>query len=144
VIETEDKAFAASLPKFNLTDTMAPLDFVNYEKYTTELKKESFTITKFSENNIVGTITTPEPQILFFSIPFDKGWKATLNGKDVELNMLNCGLSGLMTEKGLNTVELKFVPRYKKTGGYVTLLALVIFAGLLILLRLKNRNKENV
>lgn len=143
VIDKEDKAFAAQLPEFNLADTLAPLDFVNYEKYTTELKKETFVVSKFSENHIVGSVTTPEPAILFFSIPFDKGWKATVNGKDVELTMLNCGLTGMMTEKGLNTVELKFVPRYKKTGAYVTLISLALFIGLTVLLYLKSRSKKN-
>lgn len=143
VIDKEDPSFAAQLPKFNLADTLAPLDFVNYEKYTTELKKETFAVSKFTENHIAGSITTPEPAILFFSIPFDKGWKATVNGKDVELTMLNCGLTGLMTEKGLNTVELKFVPRYKKTGAYITLISLALFIGLTVLLYLKSRSKKN-
>lgn len=142
VIDEKDKSFATQLSKFNLADTLAPLDFVNYEKYTTELKKGTLAISKFSENNIVGSVTTPEPVILFLSIPFDKGWKATVNGKEVELTMLNCGLTGLITEKGLNTVELKFVPRYKKEGGYVTIIALLVFAGLGAFLYFRNKSKN--
>jgi uncharacterized membrane protein YfhO len=139
VIGKEDKATFSSIKSFNVADTIAPVTFENYLVYGNELKKDDFNMTKFSENNIIGNVTTGESKILFFSIPFDKGWKATLNGRDAKLFRLNCGLTGLLTQKGKNVIELTFVPRYKNSGTLVSLIALAIFIGLLVL---NYRNNE--
>jgi uncharacterized membrane protein YfhO len=101
-------------------------------------------ITKFSENNIIGNVNTADFKILFFSIPFDEGWKATINGKDAKLYRLNCGLTGLMTQKGNNSVELKFTPRFKNIGAMASLISLLIFVGLLAVNFYRNKSKSNI
>ena len=141
VIGDEDKSTFSAMKSFSLNDTNAVFSYDNYSAYVNELKKEEFKITKFSENNIVGNVTTKESKILFFSIPFDEGWAATINGKDVELYRLNCGLTGLQTQNGTNKVELTFTPRYKNKGAMVSLISLVVFIGLLLVSYLKNKSK---
>lgn len=144
VIGNEDKVTFNSIKSFNVSDTAAPITFDNYLAYGNELKKDEFKISKFSENNIIGSIHTADAKILFFSIPFDEGWKANLNGQEVKLHRLNCGLTGLMTQKGNNTVELKFTPRFKNIGLMVSLVSLFIFVGLLAFSFFRNRSKTNI
>lgn len=141
VIGNEDKSTFASIKPFNVSDTIVPITFDNYLVNVNELKKDNFSITKFSENNIVGNVNTADSKILFFSIPFDKGWKATLNGQDAKLFRLNCGLTGLLTQKGNNSVELSFTPRFKKLGTLISLISFAIFIGLLALSYFKNKSK---
>lgn len=131
VIGNEDSADFMILPKFNLGDTVSAMDFPNYSLYANELKKDIFNISKFSENNIKGSVVTNESKILFFSIPFDEGWNATVNGQYVKLKRLNCGLTGLKTQKGNNTVELTFEARFKYTGELISVISLIIFIGLI-------------
>lgn len=144
VIGNEDKATFTSMKPFNVSDTIAPVSFDNYLAYGNELKKDNFIISKFSENNIIGNVNTGNSKILFFSIPFDEGWKAILNGKEAKLYRLNCGLTGLMTEKGNNVVELKFIPRFKRIGALVSLISLLIFIGLLAFSYFRNKSKNNL
>ncbi len=139
VVDSVDKSALDFLPKFNLSDTTAALDFTNYLANVNELKKDNFSVTKFKENNITGTINTPESKILFFSMPFDEGWKCNINGKETKLMRLNCGLTGLLTQKGTNAVELIFEPRYKKIGTIGSILAICLFIGLTIIVFLKNK-----
>lgn len=144
VIGNEDKATFNAIKPFNVADTVAPITFDNYQAYGNELKKDEFKISKFSENNIIGSVNTTDSKILFFSIPFDEGWKATLNGQEAKLYRLNCGLTGLMTQKGNNTVELKFTPRYKNLGAMVSLISLLVFIGLLAFNFYRNKLKSNI
>jgi len=141
VIGNEDKTTFEFLPKFNLTDTSALLDYNNYLTNVTDLKKDNFSVSKFSENHITGNVNTMESKILFFSIPFDEGWKATLNGKDVKLYRLNCGLTGLLTQKGNNNIALTFTPRFKNIGFIISLFSLIIFVGLLTLNYFENKKR---
>ena len=139
VIGNEDKTAFNEIKLFNIADTLAPVTFENYQVYGDELKRDEFKISKFSENNIIGSVNTTDSKILFFSIPFDEGWKATLNGQDVKLHRLNCGLTGLMTQKGNNIVELKFTPRFKNIGAIVSLISLLIFLSVVVIDYLKKR-----
>jgi uncharacterized membrane protein YfhO len=131
VIGNEDKAIFAAFKPFNLSDTAAPVTFDNYQAYVNELKKDSFAISKFSENNIKGTVTVNEPKILFFSIPFDEGWTGKLNGADAKLYRINAGLTGLLVNKGKNDIELSFEPRLKQKGKLISLVSLIVLAALL-------------
>ena len=141
VVSNDDKAIVDFLPKFNLADTLSSLDFNNYLTYVTELKKDNFSVTKFKENNIIGTVNTSESKILFFSMPFDEGWKCSINGKETKLMRLNCGLTGLLTQKGNNNIELTFTPRFKNIGMVISLISLLIFVGLIGFNIYRNKSK---
>lgn len=131
VIGNEDKTTFASLKQFNIADTIAPVTFDNYMVYVKELKKDSFVVSKFSENNIKGSVNVNETKVLFFSIPFDEGWSAKLNGAEAKLYRTNAGLTGIMVNKGKNEVELSFEPRLRSKGKLISLISLLIFFGLL-------------
>ena len=131
VIGNEDKATFSSIKQFNSIDTAAPMTFDNYLAYVNELKNDNFTISKFSENNIRGSVTVNESKILFFSIPFDEGWSAKLNGTDAKLYRVNAGLTGLPINKGKNEVELSFEPRLRSKGKLISGVSLLILFGLL-------------
>jgi len=131
VIGNEDKATFASLKQFNVVDTTAPISFDNYLAYVNELKKDNFTISKFSENNIKGSVTVNDSKILFFSIPFDEGWSVKLNGTDAKLYRVNAGLTGLLINKGKNDVELSFEPRLRSKGKLISLISLFLLVALL-------------
>ncbi|MHB8402003.1 MAG: YfhO family protein [Bacteroidia bacterium] len=122
-----------------MADTAIPFSFDKYEQYVKELKKDSLTITQFKESDIKGDITVSAPKILFFSIPFDEGWKATVNNTDAKLYRVNAGLTGLIIPIGKSAVELKFEPRYMIKGMLVSILALLVFAGLLVIETFKHK-----
>lgn len=136
VVDDEDIQNFASLQKFNAVDTLQPLTFDNYAAYGNELKKDNFSISIFSENYIKGSVNINKAKILFFSFPYDAGWKATVNGQEAKLYRLNCGLTGLLIQKGNNQVELSFEPRFKKLG---TIVSLIAFLFLLILLFIEKK-----
>jgi uncharacterized membrane protein YfhO len=139
VIADDDKDLLAANKKFNLADTAAPFSFDAYGQYVKDIKKDSLNITQFKESDIKGDITVAAPKVLFFSIPFDEGWKATVNGTDTKLYRVNCGLIGLSVPVGKNAVELKFEPRYMKRGTLVSVIALLVFIGLLVFDKMRNK-----
>ncbi len=127
--------------KFDLKDTTLQFSFEEYGKLTSELRKDSVTITSFKESHIEGTIALKQDKIVFFSIPFDEGWSAKVNNADAKLYRINSGLTGLIVPKGTNTIELSFEPRLMKKGAMITLISLIVLIGLLVFDFLKKRKQ---
>ncbi len=142
IIGNEDKSTFTFLKPFNVADTVAPITFDNYIAYVNELKKDNFVISKFTDNNIIGSVNVNEAKTLFFSIPFDEGWHVKVNGADAKLYRINAGLTGLPITKGNNKVELMFEPRLKAKGAAISIAALIVFFALLGFTFMRKRKEK--
>jgi uncharacterized membrane protein YfhO len=93
----------------------------------------------FSNANIKGTISLSQAKFLFFSIPYDKGWSAVVNGQPMDLEQVNIGFSGLMLPKGEHNIELIYATPYAQIGRWISVVALLFYLGLLIRYKAQNR-----
>ena len=84
---------------------------------------DSFIETK---NGFKSSITLDKPNLVFYSIPYDDGWSATVNGKPVTVERVNSGFVAVYAEEGENEIVFKY-----ETPG---LLLGIIISGLAILL----------
>jgi uncharacterized membrane protein YfhO len=141
VIPDDNQALQQVGTHFNLADTAQPFTGDSYGQYVSDLRKDGLTITSFKESRIAGNINLAAQGILFFSIPFDEGWSATVNGKPAELTRINCGFTGLKLDAGKSNVEIHFEPRLMKQGGMVSLLATAVFIGLIVFSYLGGKKK---
>ena len=101
-----------------------------------------FRITFFEDDHIEGTASADQHSLLFFSIPYDKGWTVTIDGVRREtVKSLNAFLAVRITP-GEHTVVLDYEPRGLKPGiliSAVSLLILAAMAGFVLLRRKKTR-----
>jgi uncharacterized membrane protein YfhO len=69
-------------------------------------------------------IDLPREQLVFFSVQFDRGWSAKVNGAPVELHDVNMGCIGLRVPAGeANEIALTYRPRGLSEGILVSGLA---------------------
>ncbi len=92
-----------------------------------KLKANGFHISRFSNNRIEGEINAKIGQLVFFSIPFDKGWEATVNGSEATILMVDGGLSAVQVEPGKNIIALRYSPPFVERGLLLTLCGLFAF-----------------
>ena len=140
VVSNDDNDLA-SYKKYNLADTALPTTLELYFQTAKAMASDSLAITEFKESNIKGNITTTSPKILFFTIPYDEGWKATVNGVDTKLYRVDLGLTGLKLPAGKSTIELHFEPRYRAKGAIVSLCSALVFIALIGVSSRKSRNE---
>ena len=119
----------------SLTDTKKSL----YAQFRNKLMADTLTITAHGQNFIEGKISLQEPKLLFFTIPFDFGWEAIVNGKKQTLIKTNIGFTGLMLEAGKYEIKLKYLPPYFKLSLWITIIAEILFAALVIIGLIQNR-----
>ena len=105
-----------------------PMD--DYDKYVNELKEdkvENFTI---KGNTVSLNVNTKENKIGVLSIPYSKGWKAYVNGKEVEVLQANIDSMGVELQKGENEVVFKYCTPGLKAGAlisFVTAIGCIIY-----------------
>ena len=104
-----------------------------------KLKNNSLNILEHSNDHVRGNIVVNEPMKLFVSIPYDKGWKAKVNGQNAKISNINNGFIGIDLSSGRNEIELNFVPPLWKLGNMLSTISLGII--ILLIAFLKRRVK---
>ena len=130
------------LKEITAKDTSTNFTFVELSSMVTSLKKDSLTISHFSNNHIRGSIRLKEPEILFFSIPYDKGWSAVVDGKPTKPVLCNLGFTGIFLTAGEHQVQLDFeLPNFGLSLG---LSGVGIFIYLILLILLNTNISEHL
>lgn len=96
------------------------------------LIKENVMETTYFENGgkLEGTINCNRDGLFYTSIPYEAGWKAYVDGEEVEIKPIgNCMLSFDIT-KGEHEIVLKYLPNGFIPGLIVSILCLMGFAAL--------------
>ena len=101
-------------------------------------KNGHMNIQEFSNNKILGIYDAKTSGIMFFSIPFDKGWSVKVDGIRKEMINVNAGLSGVFIKEGNHTVELRYVTPGLYLGFALSLFGIVIIN----LVKIKNLFKN--
>ena len=106
-----------------------------------KLENSSLKIDSYSGDIVTGTVNTGAESLLFLSMPYDRGWRAYVDGEEVEtIKNVNIGFTGIRVPAGEHQLELK----YSHWGMKAALMGTVIgIAGLLsiIIRRRKNGSK---
>jgi len=105
-------------------------------------KFQNLIIDDFSESRITGHIETEREQILFFSIPYSKGWTLKIDGESTPLEIVNVGFMGAYLDSGFHRIELRFSPPWFKLGLIMTIISLLMIA-IYVSSKRKKSNRDN-
>ncbi len=145
------KAFVAENPsdprfavfgRYPMRDTLLNYTFQDYFNDAMHRKKDTLAITQFTQNRIRGKIQLDSARMLFLSIPFDKGWHASIDGKEVQPVICNIGFTGLFIEPGKHDVELFFRPPFFHLSIWLTAAGLLLYFGLFGANKYLTKNKQ--
>ena len=71
-------------------------------------------------NMVTAGLKTTEPGFAVLSVPYDKGWKVTVNGKEAKVYKVNGGMTGIALEAGENDIEMWFAPHGLREGKMIS------------------------
>ena len=108
----------------------AEADEARCERAVLARRSEAFEFSARTENAIAGRFSAAGPRVLFFSIPYDAGWTARVDGAKAALMRIDFGFTGLMLAPGAHRVELDYTPPLRRFGAAVSLLSLALYAAL--------------
>lgn len=96
----------------------------------------------YDHTHIQGHLSLAEPGRLVLSIPYEEGWKVTVNGVETEPKMLGACLTALDLEAGEYDIAMEFIPKGFKEGILLSGISILVFAGIMLLGRRKNKKCE--
>ena len=112
----------------NIEENMGVINFSDQgiEKACDDLRKTSATKFKVDNGGFTANVTRKKDTLVFFSVPYDKGWSATVNGKPCEIEKVNAGFMAVKVEKGKSVIRFDYETPYLLTGIKITFVSAVI------------------
>lgn len=105
---------------------------------TVVANRQQFLATDFKGNShgFEAHVTLPAKKVMFFSVPYSKGFTATIDGKVAPIYKANLCMMALKVPQGSHTIVLDYFPVGLKTGLWLSL------AGILLLVLLIWHDKK--
>lgn len=120
--------------------TFYRLDTVAYQKAVDVLNHKKVTVTT-KKNTITTHYETKKSTSLLFTLPYDKGWSASQNGKRISIHRAQDGFMKVDVEKGKGTIKLTFVPQGFTIGILCLFLGILLFISYLYLKQRRSHDK---
>ncbi|MEA3231506.1 MAG: YfhO family protein, partial [Thermodesulfobacteriota bacterium] len=115
-------------------DILAQLPIINHismdqsrmDEKVRQLQQTAVQIEQFEQENIKGWFEAKNKSVLFFSIPYNRGWKASIDEQKATIMSVNNGFIGIPVKTGKHRIRLSFEPYGKKVGTYLSISTLFI------------------
>ncbi|MCR5277950.1 MAG: YfhO family protein [Lachnospiraceae bacterium] len=124
IIEAEDEE--------ELSKYMAPLgemrvlagnEFVEACKQRRESACRDFTV---STKGFKATADMAKDNLVFFSVPYEKGFTAYVDGTETKIYKVDAGFMGVVVPMGSHSIEFKYVPTGLKEGAILSAIGLLL------------------
>ncbi|MGT2785405.1 YfhO family protein [Streptococcus merionis] len=83
--------------------------------------------TKVSKNQVKTSYVTEKDTSIIYTLPYDKGWTATVNGKKTPIEPFQKGLMKIAVPKGKGEIVLTFVPNGLVEGSIAFVVGIALF-----------------
>ena len=93
------------------------------------------------KNYFRSDITADADKYAFFAVPYDKAWKATVNGSETQIININ-GLMAVRISQGSNDIRFDYEYKMLKYGAVLSAVGVLGWAAYVIIM--KKREKSNI
>ena len=93
--------------------------------------------TEVTDTTIRGNIDAAEDGLFYTSISYVEGWKAYVDGQEVEITPVGDAMLAFKLSKGAHVIELRYTPEGFTVGLCACILGVLIFIAMLILSKKK-------
>jgi len=120
-----DKSRSLQLAHINEAEIGSTFKEASYLADLEQRRNSILNISNFDHNHVKGEIALDHPKLLFFTLPFDRGWTATVDGEPAELLQVNIGFSGLLLSAGEHAIELRYRLPYFTVSLVITIISII-------------------
>lgn len=112
-----------------------------FTKLYNALADEQLELTSFKDNEFVGTVNAYSDGILYLAMPYEKGWRAYIDGEKAETVCVCNAMMGVKVPEGEHEIRMVYYPEGFVTGVAATT-AGIILTGFLIYFENRRRRRR--
>ncbi|MBQ3546425.1 MAG: YfhO family protein [Lachnospiraceae bacterium] len=113
-----------------------------FEEAFNKLNESTLELTSFEETLVTGKINVKSEGLLYTSIPYDKGWKVYVDGKEAKTHAFKNALLSVELSEGEHEITFEYSPSGLKIGIFITFLSFIILTAIIITDILKKKHKK--
>ena len=113
-----------------------------YKFDSEQLAKTSADSFVIDNNGFTATVYREKDSLVFFSVPYEKGWSATVNGAAAEVEKVNVGFMAVAVPAGYSTIRFDFMTTGLIEGIEISLVSAVVLLLYLIIFLIWNRKHK--
>jgi hypothetical protein len=120
----------------------SPSVYFNYESLKADcdrLRATSAIEFKTDKNGFSATVERERENLVFFSIPYDEGWSATVNGVPCEIEKVNLGFMAVKVPAGTSDIRFNYQTPGLKLGLIITVIAAALFLLYMLVFLISNK-----
>ncbi len=133
------------------SDRLIPLDtsnglYYDYETAATDSKvlaQNSADSFAYTDYGFKATFNSDKDTLAFFSVPYDHGWTAFVNGKEVKIEKVNVGFMAIPISAGHSEIEFRYSTPGIYTGLTITCISTFIFIVYLIICAATKKKRQS-
>ena len=142
VLSEEDAAaygqYLTQLPAAELND----LTYDRYVQDCADRRASACSVFQMTNSGFHAEITLDTANLVFFSVPYDDGFTATVNGREADILRVDEGLMAVLCPAGKSTIDFVYQPAGIRLSKAVTRTALVVFAAYTVYFVWDDRKKR--
>ena len=109
-----------------LSEGIYELDMNKYKTVYNQLNQNVMQVLEYTNTSLKGTIETKENQLVFTSIPYDKGWTVQVDGKTQKTTpLINESFLGIEVPEGKHQIKLNYTPEGLKLGTIISIVGII-------------------
>ena len=99
---------------------------------------------KTDKKGFTAVVERNNENLVFFSVPYDEGWSATVNGKPAEIEKVNSGFMAVLVPAGESTIRFTYTTPGLYTGIMITIITAIVMIIYAIIFTFLNKKPQDI
>lgn len=115
----------------------------DHDTYAQDCQKLSVTSAEefaFEDGGFKATVSLASPNLVFFSVPYDEGWSAAVNGEAVNIEKVNIGFMAVEAPAGQSSIVFTYTTPGLAVGAVISAGALLVLVCYTVLFKFYRKN----
>lgn len=109
----------------DLYDNHQARDNASYVRACADKRSHSCYYFKEDSDGFDAKINLEDDRLVFFSVPYDEGWSATVNGEDADVEKVSYGFMAVLCHAGENTIRFDYNTPGLTAGKIITVVGIL-------------------
>lgn len=120
-------------------DSLYDFSFETFEKDVADRQNSSCYYFEMTKDGFTSNIKLDKANLVFYSVPYDEGFTAYVNGQEIEVYKVNGGLCAVYAPAGDNEIVFEYSTPGFKLGAVLSLCGILVYA---VYLYITNKKKD--